>query len=220
MLIDLKSTKVYIISPGVNKYRERLYTVFARIVDAGFRSVEYIKSLPGQNGTSSLTNTVLEIFHREMSGDDPFIILEDDCEVFHSYDSISIPDDSTMVYLGVSSWIYPHDKSTLYTPYRPHIQPHSISCVSSYDTALTRITGMTGTHAILYRSRTFMQEFIRTMKDITERAGIVPHDLVFATFQQQYPCYALKHPMFYQDKRLGGQEDITKLVYDTDRYHA
>ncbi len=48
MIIDLKSTKIYLISPGVNKYRDRLYTVFSCLVEAGFQQVEFIKVNPGK----------------------------------------------------------------------------------------------------------------------------------------------------------------------------
>ena len=71
MLVDIKSTKVYLISPGTGKYRDRTITVLVRLIDEGFKRVEYVKSLPGLNNTASLTNTVLDIFKRELDGDQP-----------------------------------------------------------------------------------------------------------------------------------------------------
>lgn len=220
MIVDLKSTKIYLISPGDDKYRSRLLTVFTRLVEAGFRRVEYMKSVPGRTGTISLSNTVLEIFEREMHSDEPFIIIEDDCALFHQYDSISIPEDGGMLYLGVSSWMYPHDTQSLHAWNRSFpIEPHSPAFITSHNEDLTRIKGMTSTHAIYYQSRPLMKDFINTMASITKEFGEgVPHDLVLAALQLEYPCYALKRPMFYQDNSLGGQEDVTKLMFHDNRY--
>lgn len=73
---------------------------------------------------------------------------------------------------------------------------------------------MTSTHAILYHSRAFMKRFIDLMEDIMNYVYHVPHDLVFAYLQTEFPCYALKRPMFYQDGALGGQEELTKRVFN------
>ena len=107
MLLDIKNITVYIISPGINNYRNKLLTVFERVVNEGFKRVVFFKSLPGPNKTASLTNTVLEIFKQELNNDKPFIILEDDCAFFTKYDQIEIPENTDMVYLGVALWSYP-----------------------------------------------------------------------------------------------------------------
>jgi hypothetical protein len=87
MILDIKSLKVYIISPGENKYRQRVLTVFDRLLDEGFRNITFFKSLVGPNNTASLTNTVLEIFKQELKNDKPFMIVEDDCAFFTKYDN-------------------------------------------------------------------------------------------------------------------------------------
>lgn len=69
MILDVKKTKVYIISPGENKYRDRVVTVFQRLLDEGFRNITFYKSAAGPNNTASLTNTVLEIFRKELKND-------------------------------------------------------------------------------------------------------------------------------------------------------
>ena len=214
MLVDIKSTKVYLISPGTGKYRDRTITVLVRLMDEGFKRVEYVKSLPGSNNTSSLTNTVLDIFKRELDGNQPFIILEDDCAFFTKYDTIDIPDKYDMLYLGVALWTYPHSIDTLYTRDRPLISHNSSSTVESYNDILTRLKGMTGGHAILYKSREFMRTFINKMNEISQYIDDVPHDLLFSVLHSSYKVFALKQPMFYQDSILGGQEDITKLTFN------
>ena len=218
MLLDIKDIKVYIISPGTDNYRSKLITVFERVVDEGFKHVTFFKSIPGPNKTASLTNTVLEIFKQELDNDKPFIILEDDCAFFTKYDQIEIPDTTDVLYLGVSLWSYPYNIDTLYSQVRPNIVYNSINTVESYNNTLVRIKGMTGGHAILYISREFIRTFIDKMTDISKNIDNLPHDLLFSSLHQSFNVFGLKEPMFYQDATIGGQEDVTKLTFDTDCY--
>jgi hypothetical protein len=214
MLLDIKDITVYIISPGINTYRNKLITVFQRVVDEGFKKVVFFKSVPGPNKTASLTNTVIEIFKKELSNDTPFIILEDDCVFFTRYDGIEIPDNTDLLYLGVSLWSYPYDINTLYLRERPNIIRNSIDTVESYNDDLVKIMGMTGGHAILYISRDFITKFLYKMADISMYIDDLPHDLLFSSLHKSFNVFGLKHPMFYQDATLGGQEDVTKLTFN------
>lgn len=216
MLLNIKDITVYIISPGTNNYRSKLLTVLERVIDEGFKSVVFFKSVPDPNKTASLTNTVLEIFKRELNNDNPFIILEDDCVFFTKYDQVEIPDNTDMLYLGVSLWSYPYSTDTLYSMYRPDIVFNSIETVESYNNTLVKIKGMTGGHAILYISRDFIRTFIEKMTDISKYIMDLPHDLLFSTLHPSFNIFGLKQPMFYQDATLGGQEDVTKLTFDTE----
>jgi hypothetical protein len=218
MLLDIKSITVYIISPGVDNYRSKLLTVFERVVNEGFKNIIFFKSVPGPNKTASLTNTVLEIFKQELNNDKPFIILEDDCAFFTKYDQIEIPDTASMLYLGVSLWSYPYSLDTLYSMYRPNIICNSIDTVETYNNTLVKIQAMTGGHAILYISRDFIRTFIDKMTDISNYIDDVPHDLLFSSLHKSFNVFGLKEPMFYQDALLGGQEDVTKLTFNTDCY--
>lgn len=218
MFIDFKETKVYIISPGEDKYRDRVLTVFTRLVDDGYKHIVFFKSVPGLNRTASLTNTVLEIFNIELGNHEPFIILEDDCAIFTKYNKMIIPDNTDALYLGMSSWAYPYSINTLYKKQRPNILYNNASIVESHNEHLTKIKGLTGGHAILFNSRDYMKMFINVMNDIAMYVDDLPHDLLFSTLQPLFNIYGLKKPMFYQDKTLGGQEDVTKIVYDEGCY--
>lgn len=212
MLLDIKKTRVYIISPGEGKYRDRALTVFGRLMDAGFQQVTFFKSVKGVNNTASLTNTILEIFSRELHNDEPFIVLEDDCAVFHDMNTIEIPDTAAALYLGVALWSYPYGVDTLYGS-RPHIVQNSPLTVTSVSDELTQLRGMTGGHAILFRSRDFIKEFIHQLDLISNTVKDLPHDLLLSALHLSFDVMALKNPMFYQDKTLGGQEEVTKLVF-------
>ena len=214
MILDIKNITVYIISPGVDKYRNKLITVFERVIDEGFKNVVFFKSVQGLNKTASLTNTVLEIFKRELNNDMPFIVLEDDCAFFTKYDQIEIPDNTDMLYLGVSLWSYPYSIDTLYSRARPNIIHNSIDTNEIYNNVLVKIKAMAGGHAILYISRDFIRMFINKMTDISINIDDLPHDLLFSSLHKSFNVFGLKHPMFYQDATLGGQEDVTKLIFN------
>jgi len=216
MLLDIKDTTVYIISPATDKYRSKLLTVFERVIDEGFKKVVFFKSVPGPNKTASLTNTVIEIFKKELNNETPFIILEDDCAFFTKYDKIEVPDSTDMLYLGASLWAYPYDTCTLYSRIRPNIICNSIDTVESYNDDLVKIMGMTSGHAILYISRDFIRKFLYKIADISMYIDDVPHDLLFSSLHKSFNVFGLKQPMFYQDATLGGQEDVTKLTFGND----
>ena len=218
MLLDIKDITVYIISPGVDNYRTKLITVFERLINEGFKNIVFFKSVSGLNKTASLTNTVMEIFKLELNNDKPFIILEDDCAFFTKYDQIEVPENTDLLYLGISCWSYPHSVDTLYLPCRPANVYNSKDTLESYNDNLVRIKSMTATHAILYISREFIRTFIDKMTDISNKINNLQHDLLFSSLHQSFNVFGLKRPMFYQDATLGGQEDVTKLIFDIDCY--
>lgn len=214
MLIDLHTTKVYVISPATGKYGTRFHTVFQTLVADGFSKIEFVRSVPDTSGTNSLTRTNLEIFKRELNGTDPFIIIEDDCAIDVHHTQIEVPDDVDAVYLGVSLWIYPHPYETLGKGY--HIRENTSRDIQQISDTLTKINGMTSTHAILFYNRDYMRQFIAQMEPLV--AQTMPHDLVFATMQPSRKVYALKQPMFYQAQALGGQENVTRLRFNGQCY--
>jgi len=232
MRISLKDVKVYIISPGTGAYSARLLTVFGRLVATGFKRVEFFRALPSASdpsskdpgisnaaATDSLTRTVLAIAERELIGGmrHPFIIVEDDVGIMTDSDSVDVPDDADALYLGVSKWIYPHKYETLGRGF--HIQENSPTYVKECGSgSVTRILGMTGGHAILFINPEYVRQFIAAL---TARLPFsTPHDLVYATMHPKFNVYALKNPMFYQDAALGGQEVVTRLRYNGERYVA
>lgn len=216
MRIDVKNTRVYLISPATGKYTDRLMTVFRRLVNAGFSNIVFQRAVQDPSGTNSLTRTNLEIFRKEVNSNEPFIIMEDDCALWNDYSSIDIPDNADAVYLGVSLWIYPHPYDTLNKGY--HIRENTAVDIQSIDEHLTKINGMTSGHAILFVNRDYIRNFISLMEPLLPRT--TPHDLVFATMQPQSHVYALKKPMFYQDTTLGGQENVTRLEFNGQTYRA
>lgn len=216
MHIDVSTIKVYLVSPGTGKYKERAQIVFQRLLEAGYKQIEFFRSIPAESGTNSLTLTNLAIFEQELKGDRPFMILEDDCQHFFQHTHLTIPDDTDVLYTGVSSWVYPYPYATLGKGY--HIHENTSADIQDATETVTRINGMTGGHAILFLNREYIRQFMAAQRPLLPKQ--TPHDLVYATMHKSFHVYALKQPMFYQDKALGGQESVTKLVYNGERYVA
>jgi len=220
MRIDLKQIKVYLVSPANGKYRDRVTIVFNRLIDAGFHNIEFIRSQSALNNVSSLTNACLTIFKKELTGTEPFMIIEDDCAIMKNYDTIDIPDDYDTIYLGVSKWVYPYEIETIPVDVRPPIEHNSLKTIQSYNELFTKIHGMCSTHAILYRSRNYLKTFLDIVEWATSISNNLNHDLIFATIQKHFQVFAFKHPMFYQDSSIGGQEEPTRITYhENDCYY-
>lgn len=219
MRIDLRTVKIYLISPGTGKYEARQATVLQRLKEFGCTNVEVIQSLSDSSGTNSLTRTNIEIFKREMNTNKPFLTLEDDCQFLFDQHVFEIPDSADAVYFGVSRWVYPHSFESLW---RRHIEQYHIreNHIGDHtlNESLVQIRGMTGGHAILFISTKFITTFLNCIDSLLQWQ--TPHDLIFATLQQQFEVYALPVPLLYQDASLGGQEKETKLRYSGGRYIA
>ena len=223
--LDLMGCRVYMISPGTGKYRERAVLCFERLLDYGFRHIEMVRSIPDSYPINSLTKTVLWIMEREKhtSPPLPFLIVEDDIHPMHLSTQIDIPKNADAIYLGLSHWIYPHPYDSLGSGL--HIRPsHSSDFTETDDTIsdpIVRIHGMLAGHAILFlnqpseNDRDYLSQCILRIKDRLPHK--TPHDLILAALQHEYPVYALKYPLFYQDKVLGGQEEVTRLEWSIQK---
>lgn len=218
--MDLRKMKVYIISVGVGKYKKRLQNTIQRLTEHGFENMEHVPSIPDPNPTNSLSLTNLYIFEKEQDKTDPFLVVEDDIQLVVEETSnnkfvITIPPNTSAIYLGVSSWVYPYDYGSL-THNRQHIRSLMEDDVCLYNDNLVEIKGMTSAHAILYIDRTFLKIMSASIREHLSLQ--TPHDLILATYQQHFKIYALKNPLFYQDGTEGGQEDVTRLVWKNNQY--
>lgn len=209
--------RVYVISPAIDMYRNRLLNVIKRLIELGFHDVRFIKSLPDESKSNSLTKTVISIFKREINLNDkePFIIVEDDVQLLNYQCKITIPEKTSAIYLGVSKWIYPHGYNCIN-------KGKGIRKICSNDTTivdeqLVKINGMLGTHGILFVNHKFIMDAITRME--THLIEKTPHDLIFASMQSEYNIYALKKPIFFQDKKLGGQENETRLIWKENTFY-
>lgn len=213
--MDLREIRVYVLSPGIGKYKARLKTTMERLQSAGFHNVEHVESVSDENPTNSLSRTNLLVFEKEKNKTGPFLIVEDDIQIEDNANFIlHPPPDAVAVYLGVSMWVYPYEYHTLSCG--KNIRTIQKQDTLSYNDDLVRVYGMTSAHAILYMDRTFTDTLALCIQShLILRTA---HDLVLATLQKYYNMYSLKKPIFYQDINEGGQQVATRLSWINNQY--
>jgi hypothetical protein len=120
------------------------------------------------------------------------LILEDDCVPFNYRDTIEVPDDADVVFLGIST-------GTTHTT-KPKYKKLSDEIYRLYD--------MTSLHAVLYITEAGRQ-WLRNAYDMTVREN-VGFDISTAKLMPTINAYGLNIPVWYQFD----VESQTKLTLD------
>lgn len=132
----------------------------------------------------------------------PFVIFEDDVKKYRPFPStIDIPDDTDILYIGLSSWGM-KDKN--------YGENHSVS-FTNINKDIIRIYNMLSTHGMMIcsiRGLLTMQKCM--MEALTSN---IIWDILTATIQPYVKVYALKNPLVYQYKKIGGMEKFTNIDY-------
>jgi hypothetical protein len=129
----------------------------------------------------------------------PFILLEDDSSIMRPFpESIDIPLDTDILYLGLHGWGYATDKP-IPIVYSEHIDQH-----------LMRVRNLLATHAIMVCSSLGASVMQRCMMESYHLN--LPWDVPLTNAQPYYNVYALKNPLVYQDAKYGGKEEATRIV--------
>ena len=135
----------------------------------------------------------------------PFIILEDDISLYREIpEEIDIPDQADMTYLGLSQLAMKKG------------QAKDDIFAKQVDENLFRIFNMLSGHAILICSALGAAAYQKAMIDGFYQKKI--WDVFAAEIQDKYNIYALKKPIFFQDKKYGGREAATNFELDNEKY--
>jgi hypothetical protein len=186
MIIDLTSLKVAYIN--LEEYPNRNATMVNMLTRYGldFIRVEGVRRIrhdefdPIASAHINALNTGADL------------ILEDDCVPFNYRNTIEIPDDSDVVFLGIST-------GTTHTT-KPKYKKVSEEIYRLYD--------MTSLHAVLYITEAGRQ-WLRNAYDMTAKEG-VGFDISTAKLMPTVIAYGLNRPVWYQLD----VESQTKLTLD------
>ena len=133
----------------------------------------------------------------------PFIIIEDDVKKYRDIpNEIEIPSDSDICYIGLSRWGM--------TNINAHGVENSV-CYQDVNSEIIKVQNMLSTHGIIVtslRGLTTLQKCL--IEDYYHNRG---WDMCLAQIQPFINAYALKQPLVYQYKNVGGQEKQTKIDY-------
>jgi hypothetical protein len=131
----------------------------------------------------------------------PFVIFEDDAKKYKEWsDTIEIPDDTDILYIGLS-------QCGMYT----HGWSNNVF-YSNVNEEIIKVFNMLALHGLIICSQTgveFMQKHLN--KAFKED---IPWDIDIALQQKDYNMYALRKPLVYQYGLVGGQENTTKIEFN------
>lgn len=139
----------------------------------------------------------------------PFAIFEDDVKRSREIpESIDIPDDADILYIGLSSWGCNKDgvatpNSVLYT----NIDTYSIQV---YNMCATHGLIVCSVHGLLAIQKCMLESYF------VEKAW----DISLSQIHPYCNVYALKQPLVYQYGPLGGYERETKIHYEDTCAHT
>jgi hypothetical protein len=130
----------------------------------------------------------------------PFILVEDDVSVYIDRDTIDIPDNTDILYIGLSCCSMNHE-SFHYSNYYESIDNYP---------DIIRIKHMLASHGLMICSPLGAAALQRTMMEtwFSDRAWDVP----MAYIQPYYNVYALRKPFVYQNEAKGGDESCTRIT--------
>jgi len=204
MKINLKTIRYYFLTTGAQPLREKhMHDLLS--------GLQYTKINPPMDVPRLISGAKGHIKMLEQGIEDqtdsdrfePYIIMEDDVEYFDeerkNLSEINVPDNADIIYIGVSSC-------------GVHAtQDHMVYCIyaKNYNYNFLRIYNMLGSHAIMICSKTGADAFIKAMEYSCKLNTY--WDIPYARIQPFYNVYCPKKPIFYQDRKYGGQEGPTKL---------
>jgi hypothetical protein len=202
MKIDLTQTKIFCLTcePEDGKKRRHIQHIIPR---AEF--VEPIIGIPkNKSGATGFMRMVERGLKIQTPGQPfkPFLMLEDDVALNKPLNELEIPDDTDILYVGISNCSM-NDHRFHYANY--------YESVAEYP-GIVRIKHMLSTHGIMICSPLGAAVVQRTMLEVY--LSDKPWDIPLALIQPYYRVYALRYPLVYQDANYNGDEGCTKIRFD------
>ncbi len=213
MKIYPKETKIYFIN--LPEHKEREINFRQRMLEHGFdeNMLERIEGIRIEGIPQD--DVYIGCFHSQLktlkkaasSGEFPFMILEDDAEINYIPDSIEVPQNSDVVYVGISSWGFSPSPDGNLAEFNRIITDRVSSDV-------VKIFNMLSSHAILYTNKEYVDSLIEDLEnnlngnqqrssssDVPLKyygGNLLPCDIIMANKQYHNNAYALRNPIFYQ----------------------
>ena len=199
--VELDTVPTFVLNVATNTVRADHMTALLNGID--MQRWRLFPALSGEGYIRSATKSLLVLFDRMLTREtfEPFLLLEDDVMVTPWTQTLQlcVPDDADAVYVGLSTCSAHPDADThmIGVPYEP---VRGIPDV-------VRLLNMLSQHAVYICSRRWLALLLRTMT-----VGCVLNlnwDIPTARHMHDYRVYGMTCPIFFQDARLGGQQEPT-----------
>jgi len=205
MELNLKTIKYYYLSCNNHKRVEHMNKEFNGYniteVNPVSMNIGISKEQSGSTGFSKMLDLAIRNQDR-LKCFEPFVLFEDDIAKYQNFpDKIIIPDNSDILYIGLSSWGMTDAK----------LGSNGTVCfknVESYPD-IVRVYNMLSTHGFIVCSMNGLLTLQKCLfEDFYKNRG---YDMSLAHIQPHIKAYALRKPLVYQYQPIGGQEIATKI---------
>jgi hypothetical protein len=215
--MDLNPFEIDIYYINLNEHKDRDVDFNNRMINSGFSKsrinrIEGIRKsgIPQDSVFVGCFHSQLKTLKTAVKKGSPFIILEDDATINRIPEKISVPNNSDVVYIGISSWGFvPQPDGNLAGIDR--------IIYDRVDNDVVRIFNMLSSHAILYINMDYVKRLIDELEKnlngeqiISRSNGVnlkyygqnmLPCDVIMANMQYKSNAFALRDPVFYQDDK-------------------
>jgi hypothetical protein len=202
MIINLKDTTFYFLTHKNPMRRNHILEEFK-----DYKLIE-INPLVYQSKFKSGCSGFLKIIDKALQEQDrtkpfkPFIIIEDDVSFFHKRETIETPNDTDILYIGISAWGSNEIANT------------SKLCSFRINDEISRIYNMLSTHGLMICSAVGANILQKCIMEAYYKDNF--YDLPLSKIQPFYNIYCLNKPLVFQDAIYGGHEEHTKITLDTN----
>ena len=206
VIIDLKDIQYYYLTCDTNSSR----ATHIRDIFSNYKLKE-INPILGINKFKSGAigySRMIDMGLRNQKHDSkfqPFALIEDDVSILNDINTISVPDNTDILYIGNSIWGVNDTNSLVGKP---------IVYYKNYNDELVKVYNMLSTHGIVVVSSNGANMLQKGLLESFYKNK--PYDVYIAVQQPYYNCYALRKPFVYQDRKHGGQKGSTKHSFSYD----
>lgn len=203
MILPIKTLKYYFLTHQNIRRKENMMKEFADV------DLTEVNPINHENRYSSGASGFSRMLERAVSHCDhfePFVLLEDDVKRKREIpETITIPDDTDILYIGLSKWGMKDSNQT----------SMDIVCYKDVDESVIQLWNMLSLHGIVICSLRGLLAIQRCMTEAYIKQ--IPWDIYICQIQPYYKIYALRDPLVYQFGELGGREECTNITYKDRR---
>jgi hypothetical protein len=196
MIVKTKNIPVFYLNPDFFEYRKKMMDEYLTNLNC------YFERVPSNSSASlrqiRINEGFIKLAERAMEYDVyPFLVLEDDARLIKNLpEEIQIPEESKIIYWGISTWECGGSKPNLY--------------ISEYNKDYYRLHYSLSCHAILITNKIGAKHFIDINKQAIEKGDY--SDIYFAIDSEKELYLTPKDgPYFYQND--AHTEPITKFLW-------
>jgi len=150
----------------------------------------------------------------------PFILLEDDCSPTEWFRyEFPLPDDADGLYVGLSTYgLHPEHNFGI---------PKIDYTMVPNEPKLVRLLNMLSNHAIMFVSKRWTENCLACFEKMLDAEDPRAYDIEQCRTMKNFNVYGLKDPLYFQDAKVGGQQEPTNVhivplvnLIDTEFAHA